>query len=338
MLPKRAIIKHWPGFDRIKGVRVALTVGIFDGVHQGHLRLFTVLREVAADFGGIPLIFTFENHPLTILKPEKAIRYLTLVDERILLLNRLGFPYIACFQFTPTFSKMTARKFLGRIKEYVDLRALIVGYDASLGSDRISSDKAYRQLASDLAFEFIRIPAVKIKNAIVSSKAIRNEVMRGNLSSANNKLVYPFFVRGKVEAGRGIGKKVLRTPTANIYLPEEKILPPDGVYGGALRKGTRYYPAVICISDAHKVPKFLGEAKAKNVSKPDLTGKKLVEAHIIGKKIDLLHTTCELLLLEKIRGWIDFESSHKLAEQIKSDIRESIKVYEKNKLKLRFLP
>jgi len=338
--PKRAIMRNWPSFERIRGARVALCVGIFDGIHRGHLALFNVVRELSADFAGIPLIFTFENHPLTVLEPTRPIKYLTLPDEKLHLLNRFGFDYIACFRFTKEFSEMTAREFLERVKNFCDLRVLVAGYDAVIGHDKVNTDQQFNRLARELGFEFIRIPMVKEEDKPVSSRAIREAVMNGDIPVANKMLVYPFFVRGKVVAGKGVGEKMLKFPTANILVPSEKILPPTGVYAGSFRREGRHTASAICVSDQSKVPLFLKSVDPEKYSalEREQSQMRLVEAHVIGKKLCLKETIAEFIFLERLRDWQDFESAEELRKRINEDVSESIRVFQKHRLNLQFLP
>lgn len=351
MIAKQILIRDWVGFKRIAGLRVAFTVGIFDGIHKGHLSLFSVVREVAADISGIPLIFTFENHPLTVLQPEREIRYLTLPEEKLYLLRRLGFQHVACFRFTKELSQMSAAEFISRLKDYCDVRALVVGYDATIGHDRLSTDPQFSRLARELGFEFIRIEQVMEEGAPVSSKRIRQDVERGDLISANKSLVYPFFVRGRVSRGRGIGEKLLKVPTANIELPREKIMPPPGVYAGSFRRDSTHTATALFVAEAGWQPRFYeqglepgAEAEGKQVPKQGESpeekpkGGKVLEGHVIGKRISIRGAVAEFIFFEKLRDLEEFDEPQKLKERILADIHESVRSFEKHRLRLRFLP
>ncbi len=342
MPPRRTLIRNWPGFKRIEGARVALTVGIFDGFHRGHFALFNVVREVAADFSGLPLIFTFENHPLTVLEPGRQVSYLTLANEKTHLLHRFGFEHVACYRFTKEFSLMTAEDFLSRIKENCDLRALVVGYDARIGHDRVNSDAEFQALARKVGFEFIRIEEVKAEGKPVSSRRIREAVKAGDLATANEVLVYPFFVRGRIQAGRGVGEKLLRIPTANLLVPPEKILPPEGVYAGSFRREGKHTPCALFISRASWRPKFL--EKAEDVSERESSASlvensyRVVEGHVIGRRVNLKGTTAEFILLERIRKLMEFDDPEDLRKVMLNDIQDCVRIFDKQRLRLQFLP
>ena len=52
------------GIDQLpKDTRLAVTVGVFDGVHRGHQQVFRVLEETARRLGALPVAVTFDPHP-----------------------------------------------------------------------------------------------------------------------------------------------------------------------------------------------------------------------------------------------------------------------------------
>lgn len=332
------IYRTWSDLGALRGKRVAMTIGIFDGIHRGHMQLFNLTRELAADASGIPLIFTFQNHPLQLTDESRAVKFITLPSEKIVLLRKLGFNHIACFDFTERFVKMRAGEFFTRLRSYINLRALVAGYDASVGSDHVRSDDSFSKLAREHGFEFMRVGEVVDGEAPISSRRIRALLAEGNVSAANELLVYPYFVRGKVEQGRGIGKSVVRVPTANLLMPAEKLIPLEGVYAGSFYREHRHYPAALVIVPADRKPSFMPDDMPLVLPQPIEPGTILVEAHIIGQDISLYGRTVEFLFLQRLRGNQDFTTVEKLREQINLDIAETVRVFEKSSLKLRFLP
>jgi len=335
-MPRHRTYHSWGELARLRGQRIALTVGIFDGIHRGHVALFNLTRELAADFGGIPLVFTFANHPLTVLQPGRDIGYLTLPDEKVHLLHRLKFEHVACFNFTERFARYTAREFIARIAANCQLRALVVGYDARLGRDRASAIKLKR-LRRAFALEVLQVEDVREDGETISSRRIRELVTTGDLPAANRKLLYPFFVRSRVVAGRGVGRQVLGIPTANLLVPPQKILPPNGVYAGSFHCERRHLPAAISISDAACVPAFLrGREGIQRYEVPE--GTRVIEGHVIGEEVRLDGRIAEFILLERIRGWEEFRKAKRLRAKIDEDIVQALRVFEKNRIDLQFLP
>ncbi len=332
------IYRNWSDLRALRGKRVAMTIGIFDGIHRGHMQLFNLTRELATDASGIPLIFTFQNHPLQLAEEGREIKFITLPAEKIVLLSKLGFNNVACFDFDERFAKLRASEFFSRLCSYFNLRAVIAGYDASVGADRVRSDEAFSKLAHEHGFEFLRVGAINNGDGPISSRRIRGLLTEGNVASANELLVYPYFVRGRVVRGRGIGKAVLNVPTANLFMPPEKLVPLEGVYAGSFYREHRHYAASLVVAPAERRLTFVPDNQYPDYTHPLEPGTMLVEAHIIGQDISLYDRTVEFIFLQRLRDNRSFSSVGELQRQITDDIAETSRTFEKMSLKLRFLP
>ena len=74
----------------------ALTLGVFDGVHLGHCHLLRRLVQLASP-PLIPLVLTFTNHPVTVLRPGTSVGHLTTPEEKIELLKLQGVEAVVIF-------------------------------------------------------------------------------------------------------------------------------------------------------------------------------------------------------------------------------------------------
>lgn len=337
-MESEGIYRTWSNLGSLRGKRVAMTVGIFDGIHRGHMQLFNLTRELAADISGIPLIFTFGNHPLQRAEPAREVKFITLPAEKLFLLRKLGFNNVACFDFDERFAKLRAAEFFSKLCGYFSLRAVVAGYDASIGSDRVRSDGAFNRLAREFGFEFLRTGPMNEGGSPISSRRIRGLIADGDIPAANELLVYPFFVRGKVEPGRGVGKSIVNVPTANLLMPPEKLLPKEGVYAGSFHREHRHYPAAMVVVPAGRRPSFVPDSHDVEHPNPIAPGTMIVEAHIIGQDISLYGRTVEFIFLQRLRENQVFLSVEPLQKQIEDDLAETVKVFDKLSLKLRFLP
>lgn len=338
---RTSVYRNWKQLGALRGKRVAMTLGIFDGIHRGHIQLFDLTRELAVDMAGVPLIFTFNNHPLQVRQPERDVKFITLPREKAFLLRKLGFEYVACFDFDTDFMKLHAYKFFARLRSIFELRAFVAGHDTTLGSDRVSTDERFKELAKQHGFEFFRIGPVTDAGEPISSRRIRDLIQEGNIVAANEMLVYPYFVRGRVQPGRGIGKRLLRIPTANLHPPDEKLLPKEGVYAGSFHKNRRHYPAALVVIPADRRPGFLPRGERENSAafqSRTEQGAMIVEGHIIGQDISLQGRTAEFIFLERLRGNRRFRSIDKLQSQIEEDIAATNRVFERYVVRLQFLP
>ena len=75
----------------------------------------------------------------------------------------------------------------------------------------------------------------------ISSTYVKEELDLGNIEKANELLGEPYSIHGTVVHGNHLGGPVLGFPTVNIIPPEEKYLPPFGVYVSRVRMDDRYY-------------------------------------------------------------------------------------------------
>jgi riboflavin kinase/FMN adenylyltransferase len=332
------IYRNWSDLAPLRGKRVAMTLGIFDGIHRGHMQLFNLTRELAADASGVPLIFTFRNHPLQVVEEGRDVRFITLPSEKIFLLRKFGFQHVACFDFDERFGKMRASEFFSRIRNYCQLRVFVAGHDTALGSDRMRSDEAFNRIAHEQGFEFIRVSAVNDGGTPISSRRIRALLKEGDVMSANELLAYPYFVRGRVEPGRGVGKAVVGVPTANVFMPPEKLLPMEGVYAGSFHRDHRHFPTALVVLPADRKPGFVHDETPAERAVTYEPGTMLVEAHVIDQDLSLYGRTVEFIFLQRLRDNMQFVSVKELKAQISDDIEDTRRAFDKASLKLRFLP
>ena len=228
--------------------RSVVAVGVFDGVHLGHLRLLHELLEMTSRLPGVPTVVTFKNHPDQVLRGN-APPLLVSVPHRLRLLRRAGVQRLVLLDFEPRLRQMTARQFA----EYLLVRrlrctGLLLGYDSALGKDREGTPQRFAELGKELGFEVRAGQPMTVDGRTVSSTAIRAAIAAGDLELARRLLGRRPSTFGVVQHGDGRGKG-LGFPTANI-VPAAPALPPPGVYaveaildgrvfGGVANLGTR---------------------------------------------------------------------------------------------------
>ena len=96
------------GLDR----ETALTIGVFDGVHRGHLYLLDTLRSRAAARGLAAGVITLHPHPALVFDPLAGIAYLTSLEERVRLLRESGVDFVLPLTFTPEVAHLSAEEFV----------------------------------------------------------------------------------------------------------------------------------------------------------------------------------------------------------------------------------
>lgn len=226
--------------------RTVVTIGYFDGVHQGHEFLLNDMLKEGKEKNLNTLVVTFSNHPRLLFQPNCGLRFLTLGDEKIRLLEKMGFDYCLVLPFTKEFAHMTSKEFMRILHEKFGMEELIVGYDHHFGSDRNSNFNDYSIFGKEMGVNVVRCNAFRVKDVNVSSSKIRDCLIAGEIEQANLLLGYNYTIIGKVVHGHMVGRTI-GFPTANIEVSDEKLLPKNGVYAVNVEVDGRFYRGMMNI-------------------------------------------------------------------------------------------
>lgn len=279
------------------------TIGFFDGVHKGHRYLFEQLRGFAEQLDERVLIFTFLQHPRSVLTHD-CPPLLTTTEEREQLLGNFGDVHF--FDFAEV-QPLTALQFLDYLADRWKVRHLLMGYNHHFGSDGRMSDEQYAAYAAQVGITILRAKPYSDADLRPSSTKIRNFLLQGNIAEANRLLGYDYQLTGRVVHGRMIGRQI-GFPTANIMPATDKLIPAAGVYK-VMVKGEWL--------------KVKGEEVALvNIGTNPTVGNthQTIEVHIPGFEGDLYNQTLTLQFIERIRGEQRFASLDELQAQIRKDL------------------
>jgi len=301
---------------------VALTAGFFDGVHRGHQHLLLRLRELAARHGAQSVVVTFSNSPRAFHQHGGEWRYITLPEEKLALLAGTGVDATLIIPYTQAVADQSARQFLAGIAAQCRLVALCLGYDTSIGCDMLRGREQFSRLAAELGLELSFVEAHAPEGAPVKSSRARELIVAGDMAAARQVLGHPYFVMGTIGAGKGKGGPLLGAPTANIYLPHEKISPPPGVYAGLAGAGERRYAAAIVVLTDEQARNTVLERDGQAHPLPGDPTQMIVETHLIGYAGDLYGAPLTVQFLSRLRDFRDFASAEELAAQIRLDIEQ----------------
>jgi len=220
-------LSHLPAFNN-----AVITIGTFDGVHTGHRYILRQLQETAAAVNGETVIVTFDPHPREVLFPgDNKLRLLTTLPEKIQLLDKEGIDHLVVVPFTKAFSELSARAYLedfliARFKPHT----IIIGYDHRFGHNREGGLELLEAEQQQYGFHLVEIPQQVVHNLSVSSTKIRERLLEGNITLADELLGYPYFLEGTVVHGDKMGRQ-LGYPTANLKLADaRKLIPSEGIY------------------------------------------------------------------------------------------------------------
>lgn len=283
----------------------AVSIGNFDGVHQGHARIVETLHAQAAAVGGPSIVFTFDPHPVRLLRPNEVPPPLTWSDRKADLIRELDVDGMVVYPTDEKLLALTPQEFFRQIVvEQLGARAMVEGPNFFFGKDRAGDIEVLRSLcaASDITLEVVQ--PLTVGTEYVSSSRIRRLIEAGDVGQAAQMLTRPYRIRGMVTHGAGRGAK-LGFPTANIDAIDT-ILPAIGVYAGWAFFGNERWPAAVNIGPN---PTF-GEDRLK------------VEAHLIGYAGSLYGQPLEVDFLARVRETRRFASVEELQQQLESDIQE----------------
>lgn len=206
-----------------------LTIGVFDGVHLGHRHLLTRLIEEARRHNCRAGVVTFSNHPRTVLQLDAKVTYLITLEERIRLMRSLGIGLVVPLTFTEELSRLRAREFVEVLQRHLKMRGLVVGPDFAMGYKREGDINTLTTLGKEIGFAVKVVEPVTSSQMQISSTAIRQALVQGDVSAAACMLGRNFSLEGLVTHGAGRGH-TLGFPTANLAINPDLAIPADGVY------------------------------------------------------------------------------------------------------------
>ena len=284
--------------------RTILTIGTFDGVHEGHKKILNKLMSTSKKKNLSSVVLTFFPHPRIILNKYNEVKMIDTLDEKIKAFEKLGIENLIIHPFDKNFSLLSADQF---IKDYLieklKINHIIIGYDHRFGKGREASVDDLKKYGESFDFIVEEIKAHEVESIAVSSTKIRDSINSGNLDKSTKFLGRFFKITGKVIKGDGLGKQI-NYPTANLYVEENyKIIPKDGVY---------FIKTLIDDKEFHGM---------MNIGHRPTIGenKKSIEVHLFDFKKDIYDKTISVDVLLKIRDEIKFSSIEALKEQLKKD-------------------
>jgi riboflavin kinase/FMN adenylyltransferase len=286
--------------------KVCLAIGVFDGVHFGHQRVIGQARDDARRLGGTSVALTFDPHPLRVLRPEQAPLLLTSTKHKMQLIGQLGVDACLLLTFDKEFSLTPPEQFIEMVAHKTNqLQVICVGTRFRFGHDRAGDVRLIENLAPAHGFIAREIEPVKLGDDIISSSAVRQHVLTGNLERAAAMLGRSFSVLGSVEKGDHLGHRI-GYPTANLN-PHNEVMPPNGVYGVRVRVDQETFGGVVNIGVRPTIE-----------NRPH---RRVLEVHIFDFHHDIYGQDVEVSFVKKLRDEKKFDSVDALKEQIAADVQ-----------------
>jgi len=282
-----------------------VTLGKFDGLHMGHKFLFQHLLQFKKE-GLKTVLFTFDRPPGNEID-HHLHQVLTTNPEKEYVFETCGIDYLIEYPFTHDVMEMEAEDFLVMLMKKLNIKAIVAGEDFRFGYQRKGDHELLKKLAAKYHFQLEIVKKMQYLGEDISSTFVRREVLQGNMEIATTLLGYPYFIQETVKSGNQLGRQ-MGIPTINIIPPEEKLMPPNGVYISKVE-----------IEDQT----FMG---ISNIGvKPTVEGVHplTVETNIFDYDQDVYGKKVRVYFLSYLRGEKKFQSLEELKTQVNMDIAKA---------------
>ena len=284
--------------------RCVVTLGKFDGVHKGHRKLISRVKEIARDHGWKTAVFTFQVSPQVCMGARRPKMLMT-NEERREILRELDVDLLFECRFTEKIRSMEPEDFVREILlDRLRVSAVVMGTDFHFGKDRKGDSEVMRQLGEKYGFLVEILPKEKYRGKEISSSYIREELAQGHMEKITELLGQPYFITGEIVHGRHLGHS-LGFPTINQIPDPVKMTPPWGVYYSRTLVAGRWYQGISNIG-----------------IKPTVGGTAVgLETYLFDCTLDLYGQMARVELLSFRRPEEKFADINELKEQMDRDIQ-----------------
>lgn len=291
-------------------MKTAVTLGSFDGLHKGHMKVIACAFEMQQKHGLLPLVLLFDCHPMLAVqgKAPDMILQPNLRDE---LISKTGAgKRIVSFREV---RDMSCREFFEKILiEKLNAGGICCGWNYRFGRNNEGNIETLRALCEEYGVMLTVTEPVDFGGEPVSSTRIRKAVEGGEIPLANEMLGREFRYKNVVVNGQHRGR-LIGAPTINQRFDAGFVKPKKGVYASSTVVDGAEYPSVTNIGLR---PSFENE---------DFRS----ETCILGFSGNLYGQEIEVRLLDYLRDEIKFDSMEALSKQIHSDAEKSEEIFRK---------
>jgi len=283
-----------------------VSIGNFDGVHRGHQGMISALIEKARRNDVPAVVFTFDPHPITLLRPGSTPPPLSTVARKAQLLEALGVDCLIVYPTDQELLDLSPREFFQRIiLNEIEASGMVEGPNFFFGRDRAGDIHKLHEYCDESGLDLKIIQPVSVAGRMVSSTAIRGLIATGEVAKAADLLGHRYRLHGVVSPGAKRGAD-LGFPTANLE-QVKTVLPCEGVYAAIGLVGETQFPAAVNIGPN---PTF-GDYRPK------------LETHLIGYTGDLYGAEIDVEFVERLRPTTSFAGVHELKEQLARDVEQA---------------
>tara|TARA_B110000014_G_C20117074_1_gene590314 strand:+ start:709 stop:1653 length:945 start_codon:yes stop_codon:yes gene_type:complete len=286
----------------------AISIGVFDGVHKGHLALVNKMLSEGNTRGLSGGVVTFYPHPVAVIRPDIEFTYLTSLQNRIELLQTVGVEFVSVLEFDEQLQRVSAKTFCEMLVEEAQMELLVVGKDFKLGRNGEGDIKILENIGLELGFEVISVPLVQESTSKVSSTRIREALNSGSMEEVGSLMGHRYQLDGTVILGDQRGRTI-GFPTLNVDIEKDRLIPPNGVYITETFIKNEKYASVTNIG-----------------SRPTFTidSKNHLETHLLDFNEDVYGEHATVEFISRLRNERKFNSGDELVQQIKNDVKNTV--------------
>ena len=221
IIKKISVIKKYP--------RPVVALGMFDGVHLGHATVIRHAVDKARAIDGTAVVFTFANHPLSVIAPDDAPLMIGSKSLRREILADMGVDVLIEIPFTKDFSRKSPEEFLELLQDKIAPAYVVTGQNYTFGRYGRGNGHMLLREGENYGFRAEVCQTFTVDRKTVSSTRIRALIAAGDLATANQLLGRHFTYAGEVVNGDRRGRK-LGFPTANLEIADHRAMLPNGAY------------------------------------------------------------------------------------------------------------
>ena len=293
-----------------------VVLGNFDGIHIGHQELIRLGRSIADQHGEELAVFTFHPQIQALHNPE--FRYLLTDSQKQNKFTQMQVEHIETIPFDAQIASLSPEAFVKQILfEHMHARHVVVGFNYTFGHKGAGNSTMLMELCKAYNIDVTVMQPCYADDEIISSSAIRQYLLQGNIEKANTLLGYVYTLYGEVVHGKQIGRTI-GFPTANIPVPEQQILPANGVYAAMVTVDGDRYPGILNIGCRPTVD------NGSHVS---------IEVHLIDFDRDIYGKEISIAVCHFLRHESRFDDLNQLRLQLEQDKKNALQLFQENTCK-----
>ena len=207
--------------------RIAVAIGVFDGIHLGHRQIIKELINIAEKHNASPVVLTFSPHPRQVLFPENKLRFLRSPEKKAEILGSLGIKGVITVPFNKNFAELEPNDFIKKLvfSPNIELIGICVGTQWKFGAGAKGNETTLKYFSEKYGFIFKSVKETYLNGKIVSSTEIRKALIKGNFNTANHMLNCKYIISGHINSI----EKYQDNINYKVFI-KYGILPPKGTY------------------------------------------------------------------------------------------------------------